>query len=309
VKIYRDLDTVEANDVVATIGIFDGVHIGHKFLLDELKRVARERGKESLVITFWPHPRVVLQKEGADKLRFLTTIQEKIILLEKHGIDNLFIIPFNRQFASLGACEFVEKYLVNKLNINHLIVGHNHSFGKNGEGNFETLSDCAEKYGFTISKLGSKNLNERKISSTIIRNCLLDGNTELAADLLGYNYCLSGTIVKGRQLGREISFPTANLLLNHPFKLVPKSGVYGVSVDLDGNRYFGMMNIGTRPTIEGDDSLSIEVHLFNFDADVYGHNIAVNLHFYVREEMKFENINELKLQLENDKEFVLSRFA
>ena len=260
---------------VATIGIFDGVHRGHIALLDRLVRCANEQKGEAVVITFSPHPRLVLEHNNID-LSFLTTMEEKIGLLEKAHVDHLIVIEFNKEFSNIPACDFIKDILVEKIGTKHLIIGYNHHFGRRGEGDFNTIKQCSEALGFTVEQVQGFHTDEGAISSSVIREALLEGKLDDANKWLGYYYSVSGTVIEGRKIGRTIRFPTANIKPDSQHKLIPADGVYAVEVHLEGKSYPGMMSIGFNPTVNRDRRLrSIEVHILNFDEDIYGRKISV----------------------------------
>lgn len=285
---------------VVTLGTFDGVHMGHTAILKKLIQNTENGKFESTVLTFFPHPRMVLQ-DNSD-LKLLNTITEKIELLEKIGIENLIIHPFDESFAQLSAEEFVKTILVDHLHVEKIIIGYDHRFGKNRTANIDDLILFGKQYSFEVEQISAEEINAVSISSTKIRTALEDGNIDLANKYLGYSYFLSGTVVKGRQLGRTIGYPTANIELEKEYKLVPKNGVYIVRSEINGKQVFGMMNIGFNPTVQGK-TKTIEVHFFNFNADIYNLNIRVAIVQRIRSEKKFESIALLQQQLEKDKEF------
>jgi len=288
---------------IITIGTFDGVHLGHKSILDKMKNASLDNQYESLVLTFFPHPRMVLQQDSSIKL--LNTIDEKAVLLEKFGIDNLIIHPFDEAFSNLSAEEFVKEILVNKLNIHKIIIGHDHRFGKNRTADINDLILFGKKYGFEVEQIGAKEIDEIAISSTKIRKALLEGKIKLANEYLGYSYFISGKVIEGKKIGRTIGFPTANIKINENYKLLPKNGVYVVSSEIDNVLHYGMMNIGKNPTI-GENEQSIEVHFFNLDKDIYNKNLKISILEHIREEQKFNSLTELQTQLEKDKLFSLN---
>jgi riboflavin kinase/FMN adenylyltransferase len=288
---------------VVTIGTFDGVHLGHKKILDKITQSAAELNCQSLVLTFFPHPRTVLQ-EGI-VMKQLNTLDEKIELLQKSNIDNLIIHPFNKEFSRLTAEEFVEKVLVEKFHVKKIVIGYDHRFGKDRTANIEDLISFGKKYGFDVEQISVKEIEEVSISSTKIRNALSEGNIELVNNYLGYQYHFTGVVTKGQQLGRTIGYPTANIVLLEEYKLLPQNGVYVVQSVIGGKIVYGMMNIGTRPTVEGK-SLTIEVHYFNFDADLYNQQLTITVLKRIRSEQKFESFEVLKSQLASDKETSLS---
>jgi riboflavin kinase / FMN adenylyltransferase len=308
VIIHTDIHNLKINNPVLTIGVFDGVHQGHRKVLDRLKDIAKEKNGESVVLTLWPHPRIVLDKD-IESLRLLNNIEEKKLLLSKTGIDHLIVVPFTKEFADLSACEFIEEYLVKKIKVNHLVVGYNHQFGKDRKAGFEFLNQCAEQFGFSIEKLDAKLVENDAVSSTKIRNFLTSGDLKIANNYLGYEYFISGHVIEGNQIGRKIGFPTANIKIPEPYKQVPKDGVYAVRVKLNGDTYFGMLNIGSRPTIELElRSINIEVHILNFDQRIYNQTVTVSFVKRIRDEKKFSGLEELALQLEKDKKEVLQIF-
>ncbi len=282
------------------MGTFDGVHIGHAAILKKLTQNTADGKFESAVLTFFPHPRMVLQ--GKSDLKLLNTINEKIDLLEKIGIENLIIHPFDANFSQLSAEEFVKTVLVDQLHIQKIIIGYDHRFGKNRTANINDLTAFGLKYGFEVEQISAQEINDISISSTKIRTALEDGEINLANEYLGYSYFLSGTVVKGKQLGRTIGFPTANIELEEEYKLVPKNGVYIVAAEIDGKSVYGMMNIGFNPTVQGK-KRTIEVHFFDFDSDIYDRHIRVAILQRIRSEEKFESVEFLKIQLGKDKDF------
>lgn len=300
-KIFHSINEFHSDKkTILTLGTFDGVHIGHAAILRKLTQNTNNGEFESTVLTFFPHPRMVLQ--GKFDLKLLNTINEKIELLEKIGIENLIIHPFDESFAQLSAEEFVKTVLVDQLHIQKIIIGYDHRFGKNRTANIEDLTAFGLKYGFEVEQISAQEIDAISISSTKIRNALELGDIDLANQYLGYSYFLSGTVVKGKQLGRTIGFPTANIELDEDYKLVPKNGVYIVCAKIEDQLVNGMMNIGFNPTVEGKNK-TIEVHLFDFNSDLYNHKIKISIKYPIRSEQKFESIAVLKQQLIKDKEF------
>jgi riboflavin kinase / FMN adenylyltransferase len=302
-KIIKSLTNfnIKSNAIV-TIGTFDGVHIGHKKIIEKLVSQAKKRNCESIVLTFFPHPRMVLQQH--DNIKLLNTIGEKSELLEKTGIDNLIIHPFDKEFSELSAEEFVKTILIDKLKIQKIIIGYDHRFGKNRSANIDDLIVFGEKYNFEVEQITVEEINQIAISSTKIRNFLLSGQIVEANSYLGYNYFISGKVVKGKQLGRTIGFPTANIHIEEDYKLLPKKGVYIVKSVINNKTIFGMMNIGNRPTLDGN-TITIEVHFLNFDLDIYNENIVVEILDFIRDENKFDSLDSLKNQIEKDKQTTL----
>ena len=289
------------NHPVVTIGIFDGVHTGHRFILEQLKKQARRYGGESVVVTLWPHPRIVLNRD-MHNFKLLHTREEKIRELERSGIDQLIIVPFNKEVASLTACDFVQEYLVNKLEAEVLLVGYDNRFGRDRQGDPDGLSKCAKLNQFRIEKLPEFHSKHGRVSSTAIRESILKGDLERAGTLLGYDYYLAGTIVEGNRVGRQMGFPTANVHPLSPYKLIPMNGVYAIRIELRGKIHHGMLNIGFRPTIDSSSAVkTIEAHLFDVSGDFYDEKVVIHFVKRVRDEMKFSGIDALKKQLEIDK--------
>lgn len=300
-------DFTSTKKTILTLGTFDGVHIGHKKILNKLtqsRSVGTENEKyESLVLTFFPHPRMVLQEHSDIKL--LNTITEKIDLLEKIGIENLVIHPFDETFSRLTAEEFVSTILVDRFHIQKIIIGHDHRFGRNRTANIDDLIAFGKQYDFEVEQISVQEINDISVSSTKIRNALLEGDMTLANEYLGYDYFLTGTVIQGKQLGRTINFPTANLKIEENYKLIPKNGVYIVESFIHEKTVFGMMNIGFNPTVDGHNQ-SIEIHYFDFNADLYNQEIRVSILQRIRSEQKFESVDLLKEQLEKDKNTALA---
>lgn len=300
-KIYTDLNQFEVKRPVVTIGTFDGIHLGHQKVIARLKNFAKLHNGESVIFTFHTHPRLVTSPDETS-LRLLTTLREKTELLEKSGIEHLIVYPFNRDFANLTYHEFVEKILVEKLRTHCLVVGYDHKFGKNREGGFEYLQKCAEKYHFHIEKLDALLVDDDSVSSTKIRNALEKGEIEKANQFLGYRFTLHGSVVSGKQLGRKLGFPTANIESSDKNKIIPGYGVYAVKVRLKQGEYNGMLNIGTRPTFNNNaDNRSIEVNIFDFTEDIYGQEITLEFVGKIRDEQKFSDMNHLAEQLVKDR--------
>lgn len=298
-KLFHSINDFQSTKkTILTLGTFDGVHIGHKKILERITQNTENGKYESLVLTFFPHPRMVLQEKSEIKL--LNTIVEKTKLLEETGIENLVIHPFNESFSRLTAEEFVDSILVNQFHIQKIIIGHDHRFGRNRTANIDDLIAFGTQYGFEVEQISAQEIQDVSVSSTKIRKALNEGNMDLANDYLGYEYFLSGEVVKGKQLGRTIGFPTANIQIDEEYKLIPKNGVYVVKAIVNEEAVFGMMNIGFNPTVDGQKQ-TIEVHLFDFDADIYGQKIEVSLLQYLREEQKFGSVDLLKAQLNQDK--------
>lgn len=304
-NIYHSIhDFSTSKKTIITLGTFDGVHLGHKKIIERLLQ-SSSQDEESLVLTFFPHPRMVLQE--ASDIKLLNTIEERSHLLEKAGLQNLIIHPFDQAFSRLTAEEFVKNILVDIFNIKKIIIGHDHRFGRNRTSNIDDLIVFGQEYGFEVEQISAQEIDEVSISSTKIRNALHEGKILLANEYLGYPYFFTGTVVHGKKLGRTIGFPTANLEIEENYKLIPAYGVYAVECMVENQNVNGMLNIGIKPTFEGE-SASIEVHLFDFDGDLYDKKIKVVLRKHIREEQKFSSVEDLKSQLKKDELFARDFF-
>jgi riboflavin kinase / FMN adenylyltransferase len=304
-KIYEGLSNLpNIPNPVVTSGTFDGVHLGHQKILIRIKESARQLKGETVLITFWPHPRLVLYPEQHN-LRLLSTFEEKTQLLEQFGVDHLITIPFTHEFSQMSSREFIEKVLVEKIKTKKLIIGYDHRFGKNREGSFEYLQANSAEFGFEMEEISRQEVDEIGVSSTKIRKALEEGDLETATGYLGRPYELTGIVVKGKQIGRSIGFPTANIQIQTDYKLIPKEGVYAVEAEIDKISYRAMLNIGMRPTVDGNQQ-TIEAHLFDYEGDLYEKQLTVKLKYFLREEQKFENIEALKAQLIRDQELAKS---
>ncbi|PQJ21765.1 bifunctional riboflavin kinase/FAD synthetase [Tenacibaculum sp. SG-28] len=291
-------DFKPSQETFVTIGTFDGVHVGHQKIIKKLVKNAKASGKKSVLLTFFPHPRMVLQKDV--HIQLINTIREKTDLLEALGLDYLIIHPFSKEFSRMTALKFVRDILVEKLHTAKLIIGYDHHFGKNREGNIEQLTEYSHLYDFEVEEIPVQDIDDVSVSSTKIRKALLDGALKTANKYLGYTFSITGKVVTGKQLGSTIGFPTANIHIYENYKLIPKTGVYVVQSELNGSTYYGMMNIGNRPTVSGTYQ-TIEVHYFNCDQNLYDAEVCVYLLYYLREEKKFKSIENLKEQLRKDK--------
>lgn len=280
-----------------SIGMFDGVHRGHQTIIKNLNTVAANKGLESAILTFWPHPRTIFSPN--DELKLLNSIEEKTYLLAKNGVQHLFLKEFDEEFRNLTGEEFVKQILVEKLKVKHLIIGHDHTFGKNRSGDFNLLQKMSFEYGFEVEQVEAVDFHDRHISSTQIRNALLNADIKEANEMLGYTYSVSGTVVDGKKLGRTIGYPTANISAN-PLKLLPKNGAYIVDVFVKNQHYKGMLSIGTNPTVDGN-SLTVEVYILDFSNDIYGEEISVNFREFLHEEIKFDSLDKLIERLDEDK--------
>lgn len=303
---YENLDLAAP---VATLGIFDGVHRGHRALLDTLVSRAQSGKGESAVITFLPHPRLVLEQNNK-KLSFLTTMDEKVVLLGKANVDHLIIIEFNTAFSKIPAYDFIKDILVEKIGTKHLVIGYDHHFGRSGEGDFNTIKKCAEELDFRVEQVQGYHTEEGAISSSSIRKALLMGKIEAANRWLGYPYSVSGKVIEGRRIGRSLGYPTANIEPDSQYKLIPANGVYAVEVKINETLHPGMLSIGSNPTVNEDVRLrNIEVNILNFDNDIYGKDISVIFRKKLRDEKKFDNLTQLKEQMGRDKEDTLRLFT
>lgn len=285
---------------MVTIGTFDGVHLGHKTILKRLVETAKRDNLDSVVLTFFPHPRMVLQQDI--DLKLINTIEERTELLEKTGLDNLVIHPFTHAFSRLTALEYVRDILVNSLKAKKIIIGYDHRFGRNRTANIDDLKEFGKTYGFEVEEISAKELDDVAISSTKIRKALDSGDVETANNFLGYNFMISGEVVRGKALGRTINYPTANLKLKEKYKLVPKNGVYIVKSTIEDKNYFGITSIGTNPTVGGTEK-TIETHFLNFNGDLYGAEITIEFLKFIRDEAYFESIEILRQEIVKDENF------
>ena len=300
-KVYRELkDFKKLKNAIVTTGTYDGVHKGHRKILQSIVDSALSDNGETVVITFWPHPRKIVGDGDIDTIKYLSTLDEKVELLSTLGIDHLLIIPFNREFSELSSEDFIKNVLVDLIGTKKLVIGYDHRFGKNREGSFDYLNKYSQRYGFVVQEIPRQDLNDIAVSSTEIRNALSKGDVAKAALYLDQRYRLKGIVVKGKQLGRTIGFPTANIKVNDVDKLIPFGGVYAVQVKYDDTIYGGMLNIGFRPTLEGLDR-TIEVFIHDFDKEIYGEELEVFFVEFIRQEQKFSGVDLLKLQLEKDR--------
>lgn len=306
-KAFSSINEFSCNKkVVVTLGTFDGLHLGHQKIIHDLVKSAKDLQLESLVLTFFPHPRMVLKRE--QDIRLLNTLQEKKELLEKLGLDNLVVQEFNVNFSNLSARDFVKKVLVDKFNVAKIIIGYDHRFGKGGSGSIEDLKQLGVEFGFGVQEISAKEMDSVSISSTKIRRALENGQIQLANSYLGYNYFFNAKVVKGKQLGRTLGFPTANFSLSEQYKLIPKQGVYVVESIINGAKVMGMMNIGYNPTFDNH-PYSIEVNYLDFNQDLYGQSLCVTILCKIREEQKFANLEELKNQLIRDEAYTRAYFT
>ena len=305
-KVYQGLENFEGvKNAVVTAGTFDGVHLGHQKIISRLKEIAKEIDGETLLITYSPHPRTVLQPDSPVQL--LNSLDEKLDLLEEFGIDHVLVIPFTKEFSRTTSIEFIRDILVNLIHTKKLVIGYDHQFGRNREGSFEHLKECAPLYGFDLEEIQAEDIDNVNVSSTKIRRALVEGEIEKVNSYLGHSYILKGVVVNGKRLGTEIGFPTANISFSQADKLLPKYGVYAVWVDYEGGRAKGMLNIGVRPTVNRENDIpSIEVNIFEEVGDLYGKELQVSFQKRIRDEISFDNLDGLKEQLSKDKEAVIN---
>jgi len=334
-QIYHDIQEFKPlQNAVVTIGTFDGVHLGHRKIISRLQEVARQCGGETVILTFFPHPRMILHPEDQN-LKLITTIQEKAQLLENLGIDHLIITPFSRDFSNLSAEEYIREMLVNRIGTKKIVIGYDHRFGKDRTGGLTELQKFASTYQYEVEEIPEQDVNEVAVSSSRIREALLQSNISLANQFLGYAFFITGKVIRGDQIGRTLGYPTANLFIEESYKLIPGDGIYAVTVEKrakseeeraknneDGNTLpapasshltphssllYGMAYIGHRPTINGM-TRNIEVNIFNFDQDIYNQTLQMSFHSFIRHDVKFAGLEELSRQLGRDKENVLSYF-
>jgi riboflavin kinase / FMN adenylyltransferase len=308
-KVYRSLQQLPVfNRAVLTIGTFDGVHLGHQQIIRQLLMEAEATGGESVLISFFPHPRKIVRPD--QQIAELTSLDERIELLKRQGLDNLVVVPFNKAFSEQTAEEYIKDFLVDRFHPSLIIIGYDHKFGNNREGDYRLLEKMGEHYNYTVKEIPQQLINEVAVSSTKIRQALSNSDIETANQLLGYPYFFKGNVIEGNKLGRKLGYPTANLQIQDPDKLVPSNGVYAVEAQIEGESRVmkGMMNIGNRPTVDGT-RRSVEVHLFDFDEDIYNRHLKVHVRFHLRSEVKFEGLEKLVEQLHKDKENALSKLA
>lgn len=303
-KIYEGLaGPFHIKNPVVTTGTFDGVHVGHRKIIQRLNQIAAENQGESTLITFEPHPRLVLFPDD-NNLRLLSNLNEKIQLLQESGIQNLVIIPFTRDFSRMTSFEYVQDILLNKLHMRHLVIGYDHHFGRNREGSITELRAYSNQLNFEVEEIPAQDIDDIKVSSTKIRHALLEGDIPVANQFLTYSYRLQGTVVHGDKRGRLLGFPTANLQVQDTLKLIPMQGVYAVEVKLADGIFGGMLNIGTRPTVNGQD-IRLEVHIFNWNSELYGMELEIRFKERIRNERRFESMEALTSQLQTDKRTAL----
>ena len=308
-NVFQDFHSIEKiHHPVITIGTFDGVHIGHQKIINQLNEEAEKINGESVLFTFYPHPRMVLYPESHG-IKLIQTQEEKMAKLEKMGLKNCIVFPFTFEFSRLSAMEFVRDILVNTLNIDTIIIGYDHQFGRNREGNIQYLQEVSNIYDFHAVEIPAQEIDAVNVSSTKIRRAIQDGDIELANQYLGNPYVLSGIVVQGNQLGRTIGFPTANIQVEDTTKIIPGNGVYLVKINHKNSLLTGVMNIGRRPTVSDKAENRIEIHIFDFNEDLYGQQLEVEVHKKVRDEKKFDSIEQLSQQIEKDTLFARQYFS
>ncbi len=304
-KVYKSLDEFSPlPNAVVTQGTFDGVHIGHQKIIERLGNIAAQKQGETVLLTFFPHPRMVLQPDD-NQLRLLHTEDEKIEHLAKAGIDHLLIIPFTKEFSRQTSLQFVRDILVQKVGVKTLVIGYDHRFGKNREGSMDDLRQFGSEFKFEVEEISPQDIDDITVSSTKIRSALTHGDVNTATRYLGYDYPVSGKVVAGNSLGKKIGFPTANILVGQTYKLIPGDGVYAIKASVQGQTYGGMANIGHQPTFDNR-SHAFEVNIFGFNKDIYGENVKVEFVSRIRSEMKFDGVDSLMAQLQNDKATALN---
>jgi len=304
-KIYHHIDDFEpVKNAVVTIGTFDGVHLGHRKIIEQVKQLAKESGGETVILTFFPHPRMIIHPEDQD-LKMINTMDEKAHLLEQLGVDHLIITPFSRDFSNQTAEEYIRDILVNKIGTKTIVIGYDHHFGKDRQGSLADLQRLAPVYGYKVVEIPEQDIHHVAVSSTRIRQALLGDQIELANEFLGYPFFISGKVNRGDQIGRTIGYPTANILIEEPYKLIPGEGIFAVYVWLGDQKYKGMGYIGHRPTINGL-TRNIEVNIFDFNQDIYTQAIRMDFLHFVRGDIKFTSLEDLTAQLGRDKEAVLA---
>lgn len=303
-KTYHHIDDfTPVKNAVVTIGTFDGVHHGHRKIISRIKELADACGGETVILTFFPHPRMILHPED-DSIKLINAINEKAALLEQLGVDHLIITPFSRDFSNQSAEDYIRDVLVNKIGTKKIVIGYDHRFGKDRRGGLNDLLRLSPVYGFEVIEIPEQDINEVAVSSTRIREALLAGNIELANQYLGYPFFITGKVIRGDQIGRQIGYPTANIHVEERYKLIPADGIFAVKVQQGGQEYKGMAYIGSRPTINGM-TRNIEVNLFDFDKEIYGETIRMEFLHYIRGDAKFNGLDELKAQIARDKLEVL----
>ncbi len=307
--IYNSIDDFKAlPNAIVTIGTFDGVHIGHQKIINRVNDLAIKSGGQSVVLTFFPHPRIVLYPDDHGLL-LLNTLEEKKQLMEKYGVEHLIVHPFSKQFSRTSVTEYVRDILINKIGTKKLVIGYDHHFGRNREGSLKDLQELEEVYGYSVEEIPEQDIHEVAVSSTKIRNSLLEGDIRTAKEFLGHDYSITGTVIEGKKIGKTLGFPTANIEIPEKYKLVPAKGIYAVTVSMANEaEHMGMLSIGTRPTFD-DGDVSIEVNILDFNKNIYGAKITVTFKERLREELKFDSAQALIAQMQEDRENTLKLFT
>lgn len=301
-KVHKDISLISGiQKPILTVGTFDGVHIGHQSIIKRINELAEKMGGESVLLTFHPHPRMVLFPDD-DTLKLINTVDEKLDLLARYGLKHVINIPFVKEFSRMSPVEYVRDILVNQIGIDTIVIGYDHHFGRNRQGNLKLLQELAPIYEFNVEEISAQDIDEITVSSTKVRKSILDGDIKTANEFLGYQFILSGKVVKGKQIGRVIGFPTANLSIEDKHKIIPKNGVYIVNVKIEKKEYRGILNIGINPTVHENSLTTIEVHLLDVDIDLYGEYITLIFVDRIRDEQKFENLEDLKKQIKIDEQ-------
>ena len=304
-RVYRCIEDFSATNPILTIGMFDGVHAGHRAILRELEQAKKSLNGESVLLTFWPHPRIFFGKTEGFKM--LTTMEEKLELLEQIGLDVCLVLPFSTEFAQLSPENYISQIIHRGIGAKKVVIGYDHKYGHNGSGSFELMQNYGKRMGFEVEQVSALTIDEKEISSTKIRNSIAQGNIETANKFLSYQYFINGNVIAGSQIGRTIGFPTANVQVNSSYKEIPAKGVYSGTVKVDNIDYQAVINIGNNPTINTDLPLSVEVHLLDFSQDIYGKNIRIAFAKKLRDEQQFASLTELQNAIQNDVKMVRSK--
>lgn len=305
-NVFKNIEEVKFDkNTILTVGSFDGIHKGHRLILDHLIETSKKENLRNLLVTFEPHPQVVLQNKVKGKIKIITTLEEKLHILEKIGVENVWVIEFNEKFSQTSAEDFLIDYLIKTAGMKKFLIGYDHMFGKNREGDKDLLERLSPNYNYEIERLSSIQLDNTIISSTEIRKAIIASEIDLANKMLGRNFNVMGEVIHGKKRGNTIGFPTANIIPNNDNKLIPSNGVYVVRAEIKGNEFFGMCNIGVRPTFGDLEKEQLEIHFFDLEMDLYGKVLNIEFLKFVREEKKFNVLDELVKQLKNDKGFSL----
>jgi len=309
VKIHKDINHIkDIKRPILTVGTYDGVHIGHQSIIERVNAIAKEQDGESVLLTFHPHPRMVLFPDD-DSLKLINTIDEKMQLLEKFGLDHVIVIPFEKEFSRMSPVKYVRDILVNKIGIHTIVIGYDHHFGRNRQGNLSLLKELAPLYEFKVEEIPAQDIDEITVSSTKVRNALLEGQIRVANEFLAHKFTLTGNVVSGKKVGREMGFPTANIEVSDKHKIIPGDGVYAVIGKIGHEEHEGMLNIGTRPTVDDRGVTTIEVHFFNFNEDLYDQDVQIIFERKMRNEQKFADMKTLQSQLHSDAEMAQKYFS